>query len=1486
MIFYRVLFALCLVFSSLSVFAQSSYGLAETDWRVVDNNPTGAQIFFVSEPLLGKSVVQTDGAGKTNSYLLGGTNATTGWNNTNEFFISWRLQASEAINVYVRVDTTLGWRYLYYNHSTKNNLLNRTGRNIHHGLGADFIDGNWHTWSRDLSSDLKNAEPDNDIIAVNGILLRGNMRIDGVQLNDVNQVPIAVISGAADTVALETSITLNSEDSVDPNGAIIGYTWRDAQGTVLSELTTWEGTATTTGLTRYSLEVTDNEGFSAIQSITTEVIDAGMPTIYSDAEAGDLDGWRLADKTPAGSSIDNVVDPDDQTNKVIQFNSSGIANSFITGYTNPNRGWNNSLQKNISWRSKSDENFRLFVRITTPAGWRYIYYDARATSTLANSKGTYIHHALGTEASNGQWQTHTRDLQADLELAQPGNTILAVHAVVVRGSFLLDDLMLAAAAPAPQPPPEPSVPTNLSPEVNAQIEAGATQSFSWESQTAIDAYDFHLFDKTTGDLTYTYELDPALICSDGQCALEAEITLPVSNDHAWRVRAINESGTSNWSRSIFHVVEPLTSAPMLPIISSPSENSEVELNSPIELQWQADVLANDFNVEIVSLSDSLVLDSFAISAADNCNATICSLSIPNTYPVSNAYQLQLKANNRLGSSDWSMLSFSVAEPYVEPPVIAPVVPVHISPIEGAPISAGATQTFTWEAQSVPVAYDFHLFDRTDGALSFVYDIDPAVACDDIHCSIDYLVNLPILDNHAWRVRAKNTAGISGWSRSVFDVVEPVTEAPAAPVIALPLNNTAFELEQTIELQWQVDELASTYDYGIVNPYTESTSYQPAVLAADVCDASTCSLSITNDLGEGFDYELRLRGNNSVGSSEWSARSFNIVAPEPPSPPVAAFTVSTLTGSAPFVVTVDASGSSDAVGISNYSWFFAEGQTQQGADLVTANHEYLEPGSYPISLSVTNQSGGTDTHQVVVSVINAPPANAPSAQEAARLLAQASFGATTESINAVRSLGVEGWIDAQLSLQGPRHLDHVLTYSNGSNRDARHEAWWSDVVDGEDQLRNRVAFALSQLFVVSDTGFTLANAQYGITNYYDILHSNAFGNYRELLEHITLNPVMGIYLSMLQNDKGDPIDNTRADENFAREVLQLFSIGLYNLNQDGTQATGHTFTQEQIEDFARVFTGWNYKDAGRWDRPLFTGQDLINPMEPYEEHHDTDAKTLLNGVTLPAGQSARADLEQALDNIAAHSNVGPFISTHLIKQLVTSNPSTGYVGRVAAVFNNNGNGVKGDLKATVKAVLMDAEARNPTNLSGYGKLREPVIRLAHLWRAFSITTGYLSQHGEYNTYSPALKNIETLTGQAVLRSPSVFNFYSPDFAPSGPVQDAVLTAPEFAIFTDGNILSTATRLNSQVHRHYKQNPNTIELNPSHLDYEVELALADNPQALLDHLNLLLLSGSMSSELNNLLLSHLTSLPSNEDGLLLRVQDAISLLIASPEYLVQK
>lgn len=505
-------------------------------------------------------------------------------------------------------------------------------------------------------------------------------------------------------------------------------------------------------------------------------------------------------------------------------------------------------------------------------------------------------------------------------------------------------------------------------------------------------------------------------------------------------------------------------------------------------------------------------------------------------------------------------------------------------------------------------------------------------------------------------------------------------------------------------------------------------------------------------------------------------------------------------------------------------------------------------------------------------------------EAVRFLGQATFGPTVEDISHLSRIGYQDWLNEQFDQRPGYHLPAVrLSATDETDTNRRMEVWWEKSVWGRDQLRQRMAFALSQIFVVSEYNSMLAQQAYGTAYFYDILLRNAFGNFRTLLEDVTLSPAMGVYLNMLGNGKPEPENGIRADENFARESMQLFTIGLDELNLDGTprlDGAGNaipTYSQKDIENLARVFTGWTSAGTSNWNRPA---QTPTRQMVPFESYHDTDAKTIIGGVQLPAGQTARQDLELALDTLFNHPNVGPFIGKQLIQRLVTSNPSPAYVARVASVFNDNGQGVRGDLKAVVSAILLDPEAR-----SGYlsdpqfGKLREPVLRVSHLWRAFRASSSDRRIHFGYP---------DRLFGEGALRSPSVFNFYRPDYTPPGELAEAGLTGPEFQIATDPWVINLSNFLFHSIHGSFR-GADWIEPGQTVVNLNREARLASNPQALIDHLDLLLMAGQMPVDMRNSLLAHTESLPLEVDSLrkgMLRALDAVFLIMISPQYAIQR
>ena len=506
-------------------------------------------------------------------------------------------------------------------------------------------------------------------------------------------------------------------------------------------------------------------------------------------------------------------------------------------------------------------------------------------------------------------------------------------------------------------------------------------------------------------------------------------------------------------------------------------------------------------------------------------------------------------------------------------------------------------------------------------------------------------------------------------------------------------------------------------------------------------------------------------------------------------------------------------------------------------------------------------------------------------EAYQLLNQATFGATEAEAQVVIAMRQENWIEDQMRQPVSRQLQHVQSvpppqFPFELHQD-RVDIWFRNALHGEDQLRQRVAFALSEIMVVSQLG-ALGNLPFAVADYYDMLAENAFGNYRELLGEVTLHPAMGVYLSMLGNEKPNPALNIRPDENYAREVMQLFSIGLVELNIDGTEKLDSfgepipTYDQSIIEGFAHVFTGWTWAGAQTFhpNEFLLPQASQYFPMELWEEYHDTGEKKLLNGVVLPAGQGGAQDLEQALDNIFNHPNVGPFIAIRLIQRLVTSNPSPGYVRRVAQVFNNNGSGVRGDLRAVVRAILLDPEARPSMAMEIDGKLKEPLLRLTQLWRAYDAT----SASGRYPFGFAYI-----LLGQGPLQSPSVFNFFSPFHAPPGEIRDSSLVAPELELATEYlNTLLT----NFMFYQVFGLNQTNAELEEDDIfiDIAEEMAVADDSDALIDMVAGKLLGGVISDTLREEIAGMLARVPVTESAL--RAAEAIYFVVTSPEYAYQR
>jgi uncharacterized protein (DUF1800 family) len=518
----------------------------------------------------------------------------------------------------------------------------------------------------------------------------------------------------------------------------------------------------------------------------------------------------------------------------------------------------------------------------------------------------------------------------------------------------------------------------------------------------------------------------------------------------------------------------------------------------------------------------------------------------------------------------------------------------------------------------------------------------------------------------------------------------------------------------------------------------------------------------------------------------------------------------------------------------------------------------------------------------------------------RFLEQATFGTSAADLAHLRGLntGFKGYLDEQFNTPASGYPTMPLfpvDNNQGCPSDPNNAAvrgacirdnytlyplriqFYRNALTAKDQLRQRVAFALGQIMVVS--GRDLNDVPAYMAPYLQVLDRNAFGNFRQLLYEMTLNPAMGQYLDMAGNNKNMP------NENYAREVLQLFSVGLDQLNQDGTpklDTQGNripTYDQSTITNFARVFTGWRIPAV-----PLQAGKfDFINPMTVgSENNHDTAQKVLLNGQVLPALQNSSQDLNAAIDNIFNHPNVGPYISKELIHHLVTSNPSPAYVGRVAAAFNNNGAGVRGDMKAVITAILLDPEARGDLKTDpNYGHLREPVLYITSLLRTFNATSDFnLSGSNSFFGYSNGSANHPATMDQDLFRSPTVFNYFPADYVMPGTVD---ILGPEFGILSATTTLKRANFVNTLVFSGLVPVPPDKPAG-TQLDFSNWQSQGGNPPQLLDSLNALMLHGAMSDGMRDAIVQNVSKISASNP--LLRAQTAIYLVATSSQYQVER
>jgi uncharacterized protein (DUF1800 family) len=587
--------------------------------------------------------------------------------------------------------------------------------------------------------------------------------------------------------------------------------------------------------------------------------------------------------------------------------------------------------------------------------------------------------------------------------------------------------------------------------------------------------------------------------------------------------------------------------------------------------------------------------------------------------------------------------------------------------------------------------------------------------------------------------------------------------------------------------------------------------------------------------------------------------------------------------------------------------------------LTANVDQAQPGN--LDLQVVNPNPGpAASNDLIATVSGTIPTPIVAPNDAARFLEQATFGPTDADIRTLSLEGYPAWLNQQFAIQPtptepaveqalivnnpPCATSDVLCNAtlfvqNNQDEGLVQDTFWQQSITAPDELRQRVKYALSQIFVISSNNTTsIQNMPRGEASYYDMLGNDAFGNYRQLLQDVTLSPMMGQFLSMLGNDKGNA--TTDPDENYAREVMQLFTIGLWQLNDDGSQqlANGQpiaTYSNTDVMGLAAVFTGFSWNIPGNstdtaWSNCCIYvgpgyGEELL-PMQSFTSHHSTVEKDFL-GVTIPASGSPDpdGDLKIALDTLFNHPNVPAFFSKQMIQHMVTSNPSPAYISRVAKVFENDGTGVRGNLQAVITAILTDPEARDSATYVGnpqYGKVRESLLRYTEWARAFTAQ----SRTGSFDVGSTE-DPIYGL-GEMWLRSPTVFNWFAPGYTPpNSPISAAGLLSPEMQMTNVSTVVGYINYMQDAIGANAQGGPDIFSY------YSTEMTLAATPDQLLDRINLLLMSGQMSSTLYNQILAAVDAIPTPSGdqnainaALLARVQTAIYLTVASPDFAAQQ
>jgi uncharacterized protein (DUF1800 family) len=683
--------------------------------------------------------------------------------------------------------------------------------------------------------------------------------------------------------------------------------------------------------------------------------------------------------------------------------------------------------------------------------------------------------------------------------------------------------------------------------------------------------------------------------------------------------------------------------------------------------------------------------------------------------------------------------------------------------------------------------------------------------------------------------------------------------------------------------------------GTTPPVVISVTVTPASSSVRAGSAQAFTATVTGTTNTSVTWEVNsiAGGNSTIGTIDASGNYLAPAAvPTPNSVSIEAISVASSTSSGSSAVTLmnplpvvsGASPNSIAVGAFSLAvtgtGFVNGSQVMFGGAAMTttfvSSTQLTATGTATasqvgsISVTVDNPNPGAANSTTSASV-QVTAAIAATSAAAVRFLEQSTFGPTSALIAQVQSSGFTPFLMGQFSATASTFPDPASTVTSIT---PTAQVFFTNAMSNPDQLRQRVAFALSQIFVTSN----VTVSPQGMAPYLRTLSTDAFTNYRTIMQDVTLSPAMGLYLNMVNNDKPNTTNGTHANENYARELMQLFTLGLNLINEDGSlqlDANGNpipTYTQAQVTAFANAYTGWTYPTMPGSTLVIHNPQYFLGPMELFASNHNTGAKILLEGTTLPAGQTGTADLQGALDNIFNHPNMPPFVSALLIQHLVTSNPSPAYIKRVADVFQAGtfqgiGSGTRGDMQAVIAAILLDPEARRgddpSTTVSTDGHLREPILYITNLLRAFGATTDGLQP-----------VNFATNMGESPMRSGSVFNFFPPNYIIPG----TTTLGPEFDLQTTAITLVRINFVNSMVF-------STLGSGTT-VSFTTYTNMASNPSAMIDALNALMLHGTLSTAAKTAILTAVNAVPAGTNQNLQRAETAIYLIASSSQYQVER